>query len=435
MRHVRLPEWALTGVHPDYPPERFITAYGMARSRSEAVALAQSKLETEITAWPLKEYADLLRGTQLMQIVRAPAAWIRLEELGDSVRREYATTGFDNVALCAIRRDDLRLWATGLLPQARRELNETPSPPSAGTLQSRIELTGAFFLKAARVVALQLIVDGSIDRIAFGAAEDTAQRLWELPNLMRVSQSGSGSRALIRGGVHEELGLFARYRGESPRGVPVAWQLAPNLRGALRGDEVFSVEGNAACRVLQVAPNGENSGQVFAMLDIDTALGRRTGILMPMWHWTIMLPSRDQGEVILDVTETGTGAAAESPTHFIKELTSWAALRGLKVTRGAPSGAQPYVLKLTGTLVLNVSKSGDVPIAHTSGRIDLVDMDSGNVLYTYSPGLHKVGGAETSEISLALTAQREATADALIEFAGRLAAVLPAPEDTQPRDN
>jgi hypothetical protein len=433
MRRVNLPEWAVTGVHPDYPPEQYLVAVGMARNGRDALRYAEERLETEITAWPLKQHADLLRNTQFAQMITAPAAWIGLSELGESVKRDHATTGFDNVVLCAIRRDDLRLWAAGLLPRARKELRESAQPPSAGTVQKRIELVGAYFLKAARVVALGLIVNGKLEQSAFEEAEHGAQRLWELPSLMRVNQVGSGSKAQIRGGVPGELVLFARFRGEAPGSVPLRWQFAPNLRGALNGDEVFNVAGEARCTVLQVAPNGDESGQVFASLDVDQVLGRRTGIQMPSWYWSINLPARDNGEIVLDVKETGSGAGKEVKPQFVTELTTWCGLRGLKVSTGKPTTEKPYKLKLSGTLEVHSSAKDGRASAYTSGQVTLVDLETGNVLYTYTPGIQRNGEENASEINVALSTQRDMTAEALIEFAGRLTALLPAPEDNELR--
>lgn len=430
MRPVRMPQWALAGEHPDYPSERFIVAYGLARDVAQAERMAEEALEAEITALPLIEYADYWRNTQFSQLVHLPAAWITADELGVAVQREYAGTGFESVVLCAISRENLRLFASSLLPQARERMNKLPEPPSAGTPAARLEAWGEYFLASARVLVLNLIVEGSLDREAFRKAEIAAQRLWEVPSLIRVAQAGSGGRAAMRGGVEDELVLYARFRGEPVSGVPLRWKLPDTLRGVVRGDDVLGKNGEARARVLQVSPNGADGAQVFASVDLDRLLGRRTGVQMPAWFWGITLPSRNNSELLIEIEESIEGAAKGAKPQLVPGLQDWAQKRGQRLSMGGPATpGRPYRLKVTGSFVLRSFTRDNQATAYTSGQLELVDMDTGNVLFTYLPGSHRTGEPGLSETSVALSAQREAVTDGLLELISRIQALLPAPED------
>lgn len=425
-----MPEWAATGEHPDYPADRFLVAYGLARTGKDAAKQAEDGLERMITSWPMTEHAALFENTQFRDIVTGAAGWISVSELGESVRREEAGNGFENVALCAISRDTLRLWAASLLPDAQKELAASAEPPVAGTVLNRLEAWGAYFLKAARVLAMQLMVEGTLDRAAFAKAEVAAGRLWELPGLMRISQSGNGGVAEIRGGVPGELSMFARFRDEVPAGVPIMWRLAPNLRGQVSGDDVFSKVGDARCKVLAVSPSGDDGGQVFATLDLDRVLGRRTGIVLPVWYWSIVLPSTRNAELEFDVSETVEGAAKGAEPLFVPELSKWAKLRGLRIRKPEdPDAGKHYRLKLAGKIEVRSFTENDQAITYVTGQLDLIDTATGNVLYSYFPGIQRKGQPGQSEGGLALGAQQEAAAEAMLEFIGRLTAFLPSPED------
>lgn len=430
MRPSRMPQWALTGQHPDYPGDRYIVAYGLARDVAGAERMAEASLEAEITGLPLIEFADYWRNTQFNELVKLPAAWITVEELGVAVQREYAGTGFESVVLCAISRDNLRLFASSLLPRARERMTEMPEPPSAGTVAARLEAWGEYFLAAARTLVLNLIVNGSLDRAAFRRAEEAAQRLWEVPSLIRVVQSGGGGRAAIRGGVDQDLILYARFRGEPVAGVPLRWSLPGTVQGAVRGDDVLSKAGEARARVLQISPNGADGVQVFASVDLNRLLGRRTGVQMPAWFWGVTLPSRNNSELQIEIEEVIEGAAQGAQPQLVPGLRDWAQKRGQRLSLGGPpTPGRPYRLKLEGSFVLRSFTRDNQATAYTSGEIKLIEVETGNVLFTYVPGSHRRGDPGMSEASVALGTQREAVTDGLLELVSRIQGMLPAPED------
>jgi hypothetical protein len=182
---------------------------------------------------------------------------------------------------------------------------------------------------------------------------------------------------------------------------------------------------------MSVIPNGDDTGQVMASLDVDQVLKRRTGIRMPAWFWTIVLPSLNNGGVAIDVKETVQGAAKGIKPLFEPEFRNWAKARKLRIVDGPPIDQRPFALKISGSLDLRSSTTGEFATAYVTGQIDLTDMNTGQVLYSYTPGIHRTGDAGISEASVALTTQKEAAVEALLEFATRLAALLPAPDDAQ----
>lgn len=430
IRPVKMPQWALTGEHPDYPGHKFVVAFALARTPASAMRQAEDNLELAITREIMEQHRSLFANTQFEEVVRGTGAWISTEEFKQSIQRDEAGTGFDNVAMCAISRETLRLWAQTLLPQARKDLDETPEPPRAGGILLRMEAWGRYFLKAARVVAMGFLVEQALDRNAFAVAEKAAIQLWELPNLMRVSQTGGGSIARIGGGVADEFALYARFRDESAAGVPVVWALASNMRGSVRGDEVTDKSGHARCEVLQVTPNGLEGGQLLATLDLDRALGRRTGIVLPLWYWSIVLPCALNAELDIEITEVIKGAAEKSEPVLAPEFEKWAKLRGLEVRKDpAAESTRPYHVKLKGTLeVSSFEKDGEV-IAWSTGSFELIDVKSGEILYAYGPAIQKTAEPGQSEAGLALAVRQEAAAEVMLEFMGRLTQLLPSSSD------
>lgn len=430
IRPVKLPQWALTGEHPDYPSHRFVVAFGLARTPALAMQQAEENLELAIIREVMAAHGSTLANTQFDEIVKGSGAWISAAEFGESVQRDQAGTGFDNVALCAISRQTLLLWARTLLPGARKQLDETPEPPRAGNVVRRMEAWGQYFLAAARVMAMAFMVEGALDRNAFAVAEAAALQLWELPNLMRVSQTGGGGVARIGGGVDGDFSLYARFRDEAATGVPVVWGLASNLRGSVSGDDTTDKQGFARCKVLQITPDGTEGGQLLATLDLDRALGRRTGILLPLWYWSIVLPCALNAELDLEITEAITGAASESEPLLAPEFKKWAKMRALAVREDPKAeSTRPYHVRLKGNLEVNSFVKGGETVAWATGLFELTDVRSGEVLYSYSPAIQKRGEPGQSEAGLALSVRQEAAAEVMLEFMGRLTTLLPSTSD------
>jgi hypothetical protein len=430
LQPVRVPEWTTTGVHPDYPEDRYIVTYGVARLGRDAVQQAVDRLEAEICGWPLYEHRSLIQNTNLAEMLTLTPAWLPLERLGDAVRSEHASSGFENYALRAISFDELRLRARALLPQVQRELTEADQPVGGmGNLNDRISLWGEYFLLAGQVVMLQLIAEGTLNRLAFMELEEAALQLWELPSLMRVHQGGDRGRCNIQGGVDEPLLMVARFRNRVPSGVPIVWEPAVGFRGALAGDEAFNTSGQAEGRVLRLTPTGDEFGYVQARIDLDRAIGRRTGIALQPWLWTVVLPARTNSEVLVDIQESINGEADDDPVLSPK-LAEWCKGRGFMVRElGAGFSDRPYKLRIRGHLEVRSWVTNELPFAHASGRIELVDEDTGQVLFRYYPGIQKEGQRGNTERAMILSAQQDAVADVVAEMGARLLTLVPGEDD------
>lgn len=428
IQRVALPEWARTGVHPSYPEADYLLAWGFASRRRDSLRQANDRLEQAISGLALKRHADQLSDTQFATVVTAPAVWFTLGEFDDAIRGDVAGNGFETVTLRAISYNELGLRARSMLTAAKKELDDSAEPPRGlGDIRKRCELWAAYFHKAVRVLCLQFMADGTLDRSAFAKAENAAVSLWEIPALLRANQTGMGQYARIRGGLPDPLVLSLTYRGQSVAGVPLLWGFSPGFHGELKGDPELNNAGIATCRVSTALPTGQPVGLVQAQLDIDRLYGRPLGIYMPVWLWSMTLPSRNQGEVVLSIKETFDGV--ENPGMLLDSFESWATARGLNHTRDqASTRTLSYRLKLEGSIEV-VTTEKDPPSAKATGLFTLTDMETGQVLYQYGPGILKQGQKGNTRATIGQIAQREAAAEVLSEFAARLLATLPGTQD------
>jgi hypothetical protein len=140
------------------------------------------------------------------------------------------------------------------------------------------------------------------------------------------------------------------------------------------------------------------------------------------------LPSRNNSVIVLDVQETMEGAARGVAPQFVPEFRNWARQRNQRIS-DQPTCDRPYQLKLTGNIEVRSQTQNNRPVAFVTGLIELIDMESKQVLFSYRPGVHRRGEPGMAEAAIALSAQREAAADALLEIASRITAFLPAPDD------
>lgn len=428
LNRVVMPEWTRTGEHPDYPQSDFLVAYGFARSSAEARSIAIERFENAICTHVRERIADQVVDTHFNEMVTLRAAWFRAGEFGEAVRADAASNGFDSVALRAIDYDELGLRARAMLPDARRELDDHPMPPSGvGSVQRRLELWGNFFLRAVRVVGLELLAEGTLDRAVFDQLDEATLTLWELPSQMNTTRTGGGQHVRIGGGLEDELGLRASFRGTGVEGVPLAWGPAPGYSGDVQGDREFDEDGRATARVLYMHPTGSEVGYVAATIDLDSFMGRAMGVGLNVWLWDVTLPCRANAELVIDVEETINGGAEGFEPNLAPRLEEWCEARELKTSRGEASGRDlPYRLVLSGDFRVNSSVTGDIPTAVASGELVLTDEETGQVLFRYGVGLRRRGEPEGHEGLLQLGVAREAAADVILELATRLIRTLPA---------
>lgn len=428
IQRVALPQWAKTGVHPDFPEADFLQAWGYASRPRESMRQANERLEIALSGLALKRHQSVFEKTQFADVVTAPAMWFSLPEFDDAIKGESASNGFENVTVRAISYNELGLRARSLLGAAKSALEGASEPPrGVGDIRKRCELWAAYFLKAVRVLCLQLLADGTLDRGAFQKAENAAVSLWEIPALLRASQSGAGQYARIRGGLPEPLVMALTHRGEAVGGIPILWSFAPGFQGELRGDLELSDSGVATCRVSNAIPNGQPAGLVQAQLDVDRLVGRKLGIYMPVWLWSMTLPSRQHGEVVISIREQVDGEVREG--LLLPSFEEWARVRNLNISRDQASDKKlHYRLKLEGTIEV-VTTDGEIPSAKATGLFTLTDLETGQVLYQYGPGILKQGQKGNTRATIGQIAQREAAAEVLSEFAGRIIATLPSTQD------
>ena len=428
---VRMPEWASTGRHPDYPDSEYITSFGLARTNAQARDAAEARLEELICLYVMQEHEPILKDTQFADVVKGPAAWFRLEEFGEAIVKDDVTDGFESVSMRGISRNELKLRAKSLLIDANEVLSETEMPPGGiGTIEKRMEMWGEYYMKAVRVVALELLAENTLNRTVFEKLEEAVLALWELPSLMKVSQHGGNQVVQIRGGAPKPLTMWASYRGKPVAGIPVRWGPAPGFAGTVEGDLEFDEYGGAKARVHYLRPNGSEWGYVAASLDLDAFIGRKTGVTMTLWMWQLMLPSINNGELVLDIVEQLDGETDGVDPLLADEIEKWAKQRGLAVAYGEPSSDEyAYRIKLSGKLDVVSSNENDVPVAFATGSLKLTNLGNSEELFSHVIGVRKVGQAGNTPAALMLVAQREGAADAMIEIVPRIVAALPGKSD------
>jgi hypothetical protein len=331
----------------------------------------------------------------------------------------------------AISRDELKLRAKSLLPEAAKALSDSPEPPSGvGSIEKRLELWGNYYLLAVRVVALELLASDTLNRTAFAKVERCVLALWELPTLIKATLDGADQRVRINGGAPEKVTLKAWFRNQPVVGVPIAWGPGAGFRGVVDGQRETNSLGLATANVLYLGSSGNDFGYAQASIDIDEALGRRTGIAMNVWLWRLVLPCRTNGELVVRVTETTGGAKPVENAVFTPEVKKWAEGRGLGVSAGEPNKEKyQYHLLLEGEIDVTTTTRDEISSAYVSGSMTLSDMETGEVLYRLQVGMHQEGERGNTEASVVLTAVRQSAAEVMSEFAARIINALPAPGD------
>lgn len=430
MKPVEMPAWARTGVHPEYPEHNFVLAFGAARTPQQSQAIAAERLEEQIVAYALGRGQAALRGTHFAAVVVERANWFALSEFGESVQSDEAGNGFEYVSMRAIHRGDLELRARGMIEEARNAMITTPAPGRTGDLRRRVHESSAAFITAARLLALKLLEDGTVDRPALERAETAAMGLWELPGLVRIETAGEGQMARIGGGLAQPLGMRATFGGQPQAGLPLRWGLALGLRGVLNGAPETDSLGVATCDVLQLAPTGDEFGHVQCQLDLDRMTTRRTGVSVPAWLWKLVLPCRRNTELIISVKETIDESEKGFERYFLPGLREWCRGRNLDVSIDQPSLRKyTYRLRLEGEINVSTWLRGNVPMARTAGRLILKDESDGSILYEWTPGLLREGEPGHSTDGLGMLTLREVAAEGLVDFCPRLVSAAPAPNE------
>lgn len=428
MNRVEVPQWARTGEHPEYPPATHLVAFGSAPTKAQAEAEAVARLEETLVAYALTQDGGVLYGTQFGRLVTERAAWFGLHEFEDSVHSDLAGNGFEFIALRAIHKGDFRLRASGMVMDARKAMQEAPDPMTGGDLKGRVDKAARAFVAAARLLALRFVADAALDRPALEAAENAALAIWELPGLVKLEQTGAGQKLQMQGGAPEPLGMRARFRNVDLGNLPLVWSLPPGMRGVIDGDRHTNEQGRASCRLLQVSPTGDEFGLLRCQIDLDQMTPRRTGIAMPAWMWQLTLPCRRNTELVVIVDETIDDKKEGFERFFVPGLQEWARGRNLNLVLGKASDRDfGYRLKLEGSIAVTTWITNEVPMARTSGKLQLCDAADGRVLYEWTPGLLREGKPGNTVESQALTTLREAAAEGLAEFCARLIVTAPAP--------
>lgn len=424
---VEVPQWARDGKHPKYPESTYLVAFGTASSKGAAEAMATARLEEALVHWAMGQDNGALRGTQFSRLVQERANWFALSEFGESVQSDYASNGFEHIALRALHRGDFRLLAKSMLAPAREAMLKTPANVT-GDFRNRIDIASRAFLAAARVLALRFVADGELDRSALETAEEAALSIWELPGLVKLQQSGAGQKVQLKAGTALPLSLTATFRNSTLAKVPLRWSVALGARGVLDGATETSETGQAQCSVLQMSPTGDEYGFVQCQVDLDRMTPRRTGISMPAWQWQLTMPCRRNVEVILVVKEVIDDKTEGHENYFKPALKTWALGRNLAMVEDSPSLRDyAYRIRIEGEIAVSTWKDGETAMARTSGKITLFDHADGRNLFEWTPGMLRTGQEGVSTDSLGLATLREAASEGLAEFCTRLLATVPAP--------
>ena len=424
---VEVPQWARTGKHPKYPESTYLVAFGTARTKGAAEAIATARLEETLVNWAMTQDNGALRGTQFSRLVLDRANWFALFEFGESVQSDYAGNGFEHIALRALHKGDYRLLSQSMIGPARESMLKTPASV-AGDFRTRIDIASRAFLAAARVLALRFVADGELDRPALENAEDAALSIWELPGLVKLQQTGAGQKVQMKGSTQAPLSMRATFRNSTLAKVPLRWSVALGARGVLDGATETSETGEALCSVLQMSPTGDEYGFVQCQVDLDRMTPRRTGITMPAWQWQLIMPCRRNVEVILVVKETIDEQSEGHENYFKPALKTWAMGRSLTMVEDSPSLRDyAYRIRIEGQIIVTTWKDGETAMARTSGKITLFDHADGRELFEWIPGILRRGEDGVTTDSLGLATLREAASEGLAEFCTRLLATVPAP--------
>jgi hypothetical protein len=431
INHVEMPEWTRTGHHPDYPESDFLVAYGLARTSREAATTAEDRLEVMISDYAVRRHEGMFKDTQFEAVVTEPAAWFKLDEFGKAVQGDQASDGFEAVVARAISFNELKLRARSQLVKAKSALEKTEKPPRGlGSISMRMEKWGNYYLMAMRVVALQLIADDTLNQQVFEDVEEALISLWELPALCDVDQWGGEQHLRIREGLAGPVGLRVFFHGKPVAGVPVVWGPARGFRGTLEGDRELSKLGSAEAKVLYMASSGDEFAYVQAQFDLDRFIGRRLGIAMNVWLWKVLLPSRGNGELVVKISETEQDGQPVKEPMFTPEIKKWCEGRNLEFAEGKSSHEDKlYHLMFEGKVNVKSQMNGEIAVAVATGDFSLRDLETGEILFSYSLSLKEVGKKGYTEASVRLLALREGAAEVLVEMATRILATLPSKND------
>ncbi|MCZ7607929.1 MAG: hypothetical protein M5U25_18080 [Planctomycetota bacterium] len=431
IRPVRMPEWTYHGRHPDYPESDYIVAYGLARTPREAAEVAEQRLEILICDFAVTPHQALFKDTQFAQVVTEQAAWFGIDEFTDAVRSDAASNGFEAVAVRAIQRNELKLRARALLPAAQSALAEA-SAAAGGPGQHRQAHGGMGRVLSAGGAG------GGARAAGFGYPEPHCLRQAGDRAAVVVGAAGAGQdRPAGRRPAPARQRRAARSAGAArqlPRhaGQRRAAGLGPGagFRGVVEGDRATDAGGRASARVHQFTSTGDGFGYVRASLDLDHLIGRRLGIAMNVWLWRVLLPSRDNGQLVVKVKETEQGETPLPEPLFTPEIRKWADGRSLASTTAEPDTEKYlYHLVLEGEVDVTTFTSEGTPGAYVSGTFTLTDRETGTMLYRYSLGIQRSGQAGNTEASVKLLAMRDGAAEVMAEFASRIIVTLPAPGD------
>ncbi|MBV6514922.1 MAG: hypothetical protein HPKKFMNG_00554 [Planctomycetes bacterium] len=428
IKPLSVPAWAKDGQHPDFPRQTHIAAYAAADTAVNAKQAADMLLEELITERVIDLAGERLAGTRLGHMLSGRAAWLLAPELGQGVKRDFATDGFEAVAVSAIEYSELKYRAQGLLTLALELWRQNVPPPELDHAAQRAKSWIERFWLSVRVFALRILGENEVDREALSAAETAALTLIDLPAQMNVSLDGLKQKAQLMGGTKEDLALTASFRGRSLQGLSLRWAVEVPGNRVISGSPEFNTAGQAFCKVFMLAGNGSDYAYVQARLDLDGLSGRRLGLSLPAWRWQIVVPSRRQALLDIDVQEKY-GEALTEPV-FLPAATEWARLNDLTLASDIhPIKAKdyPYRLRLAGSIKVSVLRQGEKLIARAEGSLTLSDADSSATIYRYSPSALLEGNAESKPSELAAFALREAAAETLLEFGARVLALLPAP--------
>jgi hypothetical protein len=318
-----------------------------------------------------------------------------------------------------------------MLPAAAAALSEAEEPPGGlGSIRRRLELWGAYYLLAMRVVALELMATDTLNRTAFDKVERALIGVWELPALIKTELGGSEQHVRINGGVADALTLKAWYRGQPVAGVPLVWSPGAGFKGVVTGQKETDSLGVATGEVMYLAPTGNDFGYAQAAIDIDQIVGRRTGIAMNVWLWRLVLPCRTNGQLVLRMTETRNGDQPMEQPVFSPEVNKWAEGRGLGFGDNEPDKEKyHYHLLLEGQVDVTSTVRDDIASAYVSGSAVLSDMETGEILYRYSIGLQREGARGNTAAAVEMLALREGAGEVMAEFASRIINALPGPGD------
>jgi len=221
------------------------------------------------------------------------------------------------------------------------------------------------------------------------------------------------------------LELHIWFRNKPVANVPLIWGPAPGFRGDVQGDKETDADGQARARVHYIAATGDDFCYVQCRLDVDRVIGRKLGIAMSVWLWQVMLPSRQNTEIVIEIDEE----TGYEPV-FTEELRKWCVGRNfLVVDKASTRDDILYRLTLDGRPKVQVSTVDDIAQAYVSGTFTLKDSETGTVLYRYTLGESKTGQPGNSEAGVAMLALQEGATEILLEMAPRLLATVPGEDD------